>query len=177
MKKAQRDFGRSPPEITLWIRKSIFVCILFTSLLFIGCKHSKVTSRQAMVHETGSHVMPFDLGVTQHIFNMTEDGGIQSVLADNDTESDQILLIRQHLLQESVQFQSGDFSDPASLHGSTMPGIEELSKGIAEIDIQYKEVPGGAQIIFQTEDLHLITEIHRWFGAQLSDHGPDATSQ
>jgi hypothetical protein len=37
------------------------------------------------------------------------------------------------------------------------------------------ELPHGAQITFITSDLKLITALHRWFGAQLSDHGADAT--
>jgi hypothetical protein len=38
-------------------------------------------------------------------------------------------------------------------------------------------IPNGAEIMFETADLHLLTAIHRWFGAQLSEHGSDATSE
>ena len=119
--------------------------------------------------------MPFDLAKTQHIFQMTENGGIQQVVVKNKKDTDQISLIRQHLMHEAMQFQSGNYSDPTSLHGATMPGISELSKNATKIRIEYSEVPDGAQIAFQTNDIHLITAIHRWFGAQLSDHGSDAT--
>jgi len=30
---------------------------------------------------------------------------------------------------------------------------------------------------FPANDLHAITAIHRWFGAQLSEHGADAISE
>lgn len=78
-------------------------------------------------------------------------------------------------MNEAIEFQNGNFSDPITLHGETMPGVSELSKNATEIIIEYGELPKGAQIGFQTDDIHLITEIHRWFGAQLSDHGSDAT--
>ena len=176
MKNLHRNLKHSKLNATKSRRQSICAPLFLLILLFlVGCNASSDAPRQAMVHEKGSHVMPFDLGATQHIFQMTDNGGIQLVVAKKGNDTDQIDLIRQHLELETVKFENGDFSDPASLHGATMPGIDELSKNIAEIDIEYIEVPGGGQITFKADDIHLITEIHRWFGAQLSDHGSDAT--
>lgn len=70
---------------------------------------------------------------------------------------------------------AGDFSDPTSLHGADMPGVRDLSANSARIKVLYSDLDAGGQITFETADLHLITAIHRWFGAQLSDHGADAT--
>jgi len=130
---------------------------------------------QTTVHDMSSQVMPFDLGQTTHIFEMTESGGIQQVIADDPSDSAQIALIQQHIQHETMLFSAGDFSDPTSLHGADMPGVKELAAGVAQIKIEYAPLPNGAQIAFTTQDLHLITAIHRWFGAQLSDHGSDAT--
>jgi len=123
----------------------------------------------------GSQVMPFDLGETTHIFEMTESGGIQQVIANDPSDSAQIALIQQHIQHEAMLFSSGDFSDPSSLHGGEMPGVKELAAGTTQIKIEYAALSNGAQITFTTQDLNLITAIHRWFGAQLSDHGSDAT--
>ena len=106
---------------------------------------------------------------------MTDSGGIQLVVIRNPGDSAQIPLIRQHLQHEAMQFSTGNFSDPASLHGATMPGLKDLATGAAKIKVEYSPLPDGAQISFTTQDIHLITAIHRWFGAQLSDHGADAT--
>jgi hypothetical protein len=125
----------------------------------------------------GSQVMPFDLNQTIHIFEMTENGGIQQVITKNPEDSAQVALIQQHIQHEVMMFGAGDFSDPTTLHGDEMPGIKELTAGGDQIKIGYAELPNGAQITFTTQDLHLITAIHRWFGAQLSDHGSDATSR
>ncbi len=127
-----------------------------------------------MIHSMGAQVMPFDLNKTLHIFQMTESGGIQQVVVRDPADADQVPMIQMHLQHEALSFRSGDYSDPASLHGAEMPGVKELAAGAARIQIDYRALPNGAEIAFSTEDLHLITALHRWFGAQLSDHGADA---
>ena len=134
-------------------------------------------NRQVTVHDIGNQVMPFDLSQTTHVFEMTESGGVQQVIADDPSDNAQITLIQQHVQHEAMRFSEGDFSDPTSLHGGDMPGVKDLAAGVTQIEIEYAALPNGAQIAFTTHDLHLITAIHRWFGAQLSDHGSDATYQ
>jgi hypothetical protein len=155
---------------------SILLSILATiGVLFsAGWLTLPQANRQDMVHEMGSNVMPFDLSQTTHIFEMTDSGGIQQVVAKDPNDNAQIALIQQHMQHEAMMFSAGDFSDPMSVHGKEMPGAQELSTGVAQIKVEYAALPNGAQITFTTQDLHLITEIHRWFGAQLSDHGSDA---
>ena len=165
--------------------RTVFIISACTSLLVLGLSLSALywagwitpppNDRQAAVHDAGQHVMPFDLGQTTHIFEMTETGGIQEVISDDPTDSTQISLIRQHLQHEESRFRGGDFSDPTLLHGTDMPGVRELAEGKDQIRMEYSEVPSGAQIVFVTEDLRLLTALHRWFGAQLSDHASDAT--
>lgn len=131
--------------------------------------------RVAMVHEMGGKVMPFALDSTLHIFEMTENGGIQDVVARNASDGRQIDLIRRHLLHEASLFQSGDFSDPATLHGKSMPGLAELAAAGGRLRVEYTPLPDGGRISYSTSDPTLVTAVHRWFGAQLSDHGRDAT--
>ena len=122
-------------------------------------------------------VMPFNMSKTVHIFKMTESGGVQRVVAKDPGAADQITLIQQHLQYEAESFQRGDYSDPALLHGTDMPGLKELQIGASHIKVSYASVPAGAEITFETTDLHLLTAIHRWFGAQLSEHGADARAE
>ena len=102
-------------------------------------------------------------------------GGVQDVVAKDPNDKDQIALIRMHIMQEANRFKTGDFSDPSALHGVDMPGIKTLEKGIEKVQVTYSQLDNGARITFETDDLKLLTAIHRWFGAQLSDHGKDAT--
>ena len=131
-------------------------------------------TKQEHVHQMGQTVMPFDLSKTMHIFRMTDSGGVQSVVAKDANDKDQIGLIRQHLQHEATAFERGDYADPTSLHGTSMPGVSELASHHQEINVSYSELPLGAAITFETQDRHLVTSVHRWFGAQLSEHGSDA---
>ncbi len=132
---------------------------------------------QQHIHQMSHSVMPFDMSKTLHIFKMTDSGGIEKVVTRKPGEADQVALIRQHMQKEAQKFQRGDYSDPARLHGANMPGLKELQANASRIKVSYSELPYGAQITFETKDLHLLTAIHRWFGAQLSEHGADARAE
>ena len=82
-----------------------------------------------------------------------------------------------HLKHKAVAFQLGDYGDPATLHGNDMPGLKELQAGAKTIEVSYTVLPDGAELVFKTTDLHLLTAIHRWFGTQLSEHGADARAE
>jgi len=149
----------------------------FALLLILGCTVALAQTRQEHVHHMGQSVMPFDLTKTTHIFRMTDSGGVERVIVKDPTAQDQLALIQQHLQHEAEAFRRGDYSDPASLHGADMPGLKDLQAGAAHIRVSYSALPSGAEITFETTDHHLVTAIHRWFGAQLSEHGADATSE
>ena len=132
---------------------------------------------QERIHAMSHTVMPFDMSKTIHIFKMTESGGTERIVVRDTRYADQIPLIRRHLEHEARKFQRGDYSEPAKLHGSDMPGLKELEANASQIRISYSKLPEGAQITFETRSLRLLTAIHRWFGAQLSEHGADARAE
>ena len=153
--------------------------LLRSSLLLLLIASAAVTSmtRQEHDHHMVHDFMPFDVTATVHVIKMTESGGVQRVIAKDPGASDQIALIRQHLRHEAMKFQHGDYADPATLHGADMPGLKDLQAGAARITVSYASLPAGAQITFTATELRLITALHRWFGAQLSEHGADARSE
>ena len=129
------------------------------------------------VAQRGSHVMPFALEQTTHVFTKTEKGGVQQVIVKDKANTEQIKLIREHLTKISHEFKQGDFSNPAKIHGDTMPGLDELRKAKpGQIKIDYKELADGAEITYSTDDANLINALHQWFDAQLSDHARHAVS-
>lgn len=133
---------------------------------------------QEHVHGHGHEVMPFDLPKTVHIFRMTENGGTQKVIMRADSaDPAQVRLIQHHLMMEAAEFQKGNFADPAHLHGAAMPGLREMQAGARRMQITYRALPNGAEIRFHAKDVKQITAIHRWFGAQLSEHGADAKAE
>ena len=150
---------------------------ILVAMAFLFCGTGLTQTRQEHVHHQAHTVMPFDISKTLHIFKMTTSGGIQRVVAKDPGDSEQILLIRRHLQNEAEKFRRGDFSDPARLHGADMPGLRALADGAPRIKISYTDVPAGGEIRFDTSDIDLVTAVHRWFGAQLSEHGADAVSE
>ena len=154
-----------------------YLASLTAIFVLIGNTSVYAGSRQEHVHQMAHSVMPFDISKTVHIFKMTESGGVQRVIAKDPGATDQIELIQQHLRHEAKMFQQGNYSDPAKLHGAEMPGLKDLEAGASRIKVSYEAVPSGAEIRFETTDLHLLTALHRWFGAQLSEHGADARAE
>ena len=127
------------------------------------------------VAERGTHVMPFDLEKTTHIFSKTTNGGVQKIITKSKSDTEQIQLIRDHLLEISNEFRQGEFSKPAHIHGADMPGLAELKTAKpGQIKIEYRALPDGAQIDYSTELPKFINAIHQWFDAQLSDHARHA---
>ena len=129
--------------------------------------------RQAAVAERGRQVMPFDLDRSTHRFVKTADGGVQTVISD-DGDPNQITLIRAHLRKEARLFRNGVFNDPMTIHGPDMAGIRAIRAGAARIEIAYVGVASGARLRYRTNEPELIDAIHRWFDAQVSDHGAHA---
>lgn len=134
-----------------------------------GCGDSR--SRQDEVASRGEDVMPFDLEKTTHRFTPQDDGLLEEVTADDPSDSEQIRLIREHLEHEAARFREGDFAAPARIHGGDMPGLPELKQNADRIEISYRATPAGATIRFRTDEPHLVTALHAWGEAQVSDHG------
>jgi len=136
----------------------------------------KLAARQAEVERRGGSVMPFDQNKTMHQFSDTANGGIETVTANDPTDSTQIALVQQHLAHERELFAAGNFTDPMAIHGMAMPGIHDLQKGAAagRITITYAALPNGARLTYATTDPDLIDALHTWFEAQLMDHGSHA---
>ena len=156
------------------LRQSSLSMVLFLAL---GPSAVLAHTKQESVHHMAHMVMPFAIDETTHLFRMTDSGGVERVIVKDASAKDQVALIQRHLEHEAQAFQRGDYSDPASLHGAAMPGLKDLQAGAAKIGISYSALPNGAEITFKTTDIHLLTAIHRWFGAQLSEHGADALAE
>jgi hypothetical protein len=150
-----------------------FFPVAVLGLALAACSGPESGSRQAEVAAAGAAVMPFDLDRSTHVFEKTSSGGLQTVVSD-DADPDQIALIRSHLADEAARFAEGDFHDPEMIHGPDMAGLHALATGHERISITYSEVDNGAEIRYRTEDPVLVEAIHRWFDAQVEDHGAHA---
>lgn len=160
-----------PPEVRPPTRLAVLLAVI--ALIVAACGEA-TADRQAEVAERGAEVMPFDLDATTHRFTKTSDGGVQTVTADDPSDQTQVRLVREHLLVERDMFASGDYDDPARIHGMDMPGVAELRAGYQRIDVSYSDVPAGAELRYTTNDTDLVKAIHAWFDRQVTDHGAHA---
>lgn len=133
------------------------------------------TERQAEVAQRGTQLMPFSLAATVHVFTPDDSGGTQQVLTRAPGDAAQASMIRRHLQELRAQFLRGDFSAPSRIHGDDMPGLQALKAAApGQIAIDYHEVENGAELVYRSSDAALVDALHRWFAAQLADHGQDA---
>ena len=146
---------------------------LAVAALAAGCGDD-AADRRAGVAERGAEVMPFDLDRTTHTFTKTGDGGVQLVTADDPGDEEQVARIRSHLFRLRDGFRRGDFDDPASIHGADMAGLDRLRAGHERIDVTFREVAGGAELRYRSDDPDLVAALHAWFDQQVGDHGDHA---
>jgi hypothetical protein len=152
-----------------------FVLAITVICLALDFSFAADITRQEAVAERGADVMPFDLKATTHIFTKSSMGGTQQVVVKNASDTEQIGLIREHLKMIAAQFSKGEFSGPTRIHGAAMPGLAELKAAQpGEIKINYRKLKAGAEIIYMTQNPKLVVALHKWFDAQLADHGNDA---
>jgi len=157
-------------------RTVFLIAILAASGARISATAAEPTARQREVAEKGAMVMPFDVHNSTHVFQKTPDGGLQEVVAKDPKDTFLIGAIRTHLSMEAARFSKGDYSDPMKIHGMDMPGLRYLSAvKPGQMTVSYRELPDGAEIRYTAQDPATVAAIHRWFDAQLSDHGSDAT--
>jgi hypothetical protein len=123
-------------------------------------------ANMVMQHE---QVMPFDQSQAAHMFLPDANGGVLEIVV-HDMDQAEISLVRSHLLQEAAKFTSGNYSDPAYIHGKTMPGLDRLQSGALRVSVRYFETPTGAAITFSSTDRDMVSAIHQWLAAQQRDH-------
>lgn len=144
-------------------------------LLGTGCsEEAPPLSRQEEVAARGAQVMRFDLDRTTHVFVPQKNGGVQRVVSDAPNDAEQIALVRSHLRKEAAAFARGDFTDPAAIHGHQMPGLARLRRSYAAIEVDYSDIPAGGVIRYRSSNRAVVRALHRWFAAQVSDHGAHA---
>lgn len=150
------------------------------SIVLAACStvsDTSVQERQAMIHDQGPEVMPFALNATKHVFNKVPTGGVQEVYVLDESDTENIQQIQEHLQEIADAFEQGDFTMPKQLHGDTMAGVQYLESHPDLFSTEYVAQENGARIIYTSEDGNTIRALHDWFDTQLMDHGADAKAE
>jgi len=154
------------------------VLVVWAAVALMPAAWAGSSPRQQEVAEKGAMVMPFNGQNSKHVFQKMSDGGLQQVIAKDASDKELVGAIRGHLSMEADRFKKGDYSDPMKIHGMDMPGVQYLSSiKPGQIVIAYRDLPNGGEIRYTGKDTATVTAIHKWFDAQLSDHGSDATDK
>jgi len=158
------------------IQKFILSAVLMTQPLVVLAVEAASEARLDEVAAKGRMVMPFNLEQTMHVFSKTKQGGVQQVIAKDPSNKAQISLIKEHLGKIYTDFNAQNYSDPEKIHGADMPGLIALQNAKPEeLSLQYQDLSNGAEITYTAKKTELITAIHQWFDAQLSDHARHST--
>lgn len=152
------------------------ILYLLTFLISTPTNAVDVTQERVVeVAQRGTQVMPFDLDKTMHIFSKTDLGGIQQVITKDESDIQQLDLVRKHLIDIAQQFTQRNYSGPEHIHGKDMPGLMALRNAEpAAISIIYSKLDNGAQIEYSSPNPKLVNAIHQWFDAQVKDHARHA---
>ena len=102
------------------------------------------SDHQNMLNAHGAQVMPFDMKTAMHMFTLNATGGTVEIMV-RDMDTQQIALVRQHLSAEAAKFATGNYSDPAYIHGSSMPGLQVLAANSTTISVRYSDTRMGRQ--------------------------------
>lgn len=169
--------ARPVPTRPFWILAAVLTGLILVGMGFGLATHlGSGMNHEAMIAARGAQVMPFDQNKTTHVFRKTDDGGVESVVARDPADQQQIGLIRTHLAEEAQKFRQGNYEDPARIHGMDMPGLQALEAGYGRVGVMYEDLPDGGRITYSSGDLALVDALHAWFDRQLLDHGANATA-
>jgi hypothetical protein len=103
--------GRRHPSRRRLIALAAGSLLLVAAGGWVTADSDRAFERQQLVAERGANVMPFDLDATTHIFEPTATGGVQTVVADDPSDTEQVGRVRDHLRRERDQFSVGEFGD------------------------------------------------------------------
>jgi hypothetical protein len=132
------------------------IMIRTIAFLLLGAALALPQDHQALVNEHGDDVVGFSHDKTTHHFELTYDGGVIDVRANDvrDTESrDQI---RSHFRHISQMFVQGNFNVPMLVHGTSVPGTATMTRLKDQLHWQLLETPRGARQDYQTGDCPMV---------------------
>jgi hypothetical protein len=115
-------------------------------------------------------VMGFDLEKTTHHFYLYADGGAIDVSANDPSDDTNIKAARSHLPHIAKMFGEGDFSAPALVHATNVPGTADLARLKDRLTYRYEETPRGGRVNIVTSDADALAALHQFLRFQIADH-------
>jgi hypothetical protein len=131
--------------------------------------HALSDSAFAALQDRGHTTMGVDQYTSTHRFDDLPDGGRIELQRDQD-DPEGVAQIRAHLQHIAAAFKTGDFSDPAVVHGHEMPGTDVMAQKKDGITYTYAPLPRGGEVRIRTQDPEALRAIHAFLAAQRGEH-------
>jgi len=141
---------------------------LLFAVLFTATSAVAQTDHDAMMR--GDHVMGFSHDKTTHHFELTQDGGIIEVRANDvgDTQTrDQIRGHFHHIVQ---MFALGNFQAPMLVHARDVPGTAVMAQLKDKLHWDLQETPRGTKIMVTADNKASLDAVHEFLRFQIADH-------
>lgn len=123
----------------------------------------------AALQERGKRAMGVDQYTSTHHFDALPDGG-RIELQRNGPDSVGIAQIRNHIREIADAFRKGDFSTPAMVHMTEVPGTRQMAEHRALISYEPHDLPRGAELRIRTSDPEALRAIHEFLAFQRGEH-------
>lgn len=105
-----------------------------------------------------------------HSFRLFADGGAIELRATDAADATTIDAIRGHLQEITGQFDKGDFSAPAFVHGYAPDGVARLEQLRGTIGYRYQRLDDGGRIRITTKSADALAAIHAFLRFQVTEH-------
>lgn len=122
------------------------------------------------VKERGAHVMGFDQDKTVHSFRLHPDGGAVDISVKDRADTANRDAIRSHLPHIAQMFGDGNFEAPMLIHGTKVPGTDQMAAMKNRIRFVYVETSGGGRVDIFTTDANSLRAVHEFIKFQIADH-------
>jgi hypothetical protein len=131
--------------------------------------HDTAHAAHAGMQKRGAEVMGVDQETSVHVFEALPNGGIIELQrAGADTAGARV--IRQHLRNIALAFRAGDFSGPAYIHMTSVPGARVMTDRRNYIRYDYRELPRGGALRITTTDFTARKAIWEFIAYQRNEH-------
>jgi hypothetical protein len=133
--------------------------------------HHPATNDSAFtaLQQRGKTAMGVDQYASRHQFEALADGG-RIVLQQAGGDSTAIQTIRSHIQDIARAFSNGDFTTPAFVHMTNVPGTAVMAAKKAVIRYEYRPLENGAELRIYTSDKEALAAIREFMAFQRKDH-------
>lgn len=132
--------------------------------------HSSMDTTMMKMMERGDIAMGFNQNKIAHQFIAKPVGGEIIITALNDSDSQTISQIKNHVLDIQKEFSEGNFTKPFFIHAQEVPGTKVMSEKKDLIKYDILEMNNGSSLLLTTNDKELISAINQFMEYQSRQH-------